>query len=153
VMPLATDATLGAFADLLAAIMPFDLVIDETTAEGQPARVSRSSVCGSWGAIAGTLRYFADRWGVPRAAIEGTQIPMDRIRKYATRTVGDIVYAPGKRALPFAREVNVEYFGFTLERELEPLDASPPPDVAARLKREYTARRPRQSHKRRKRRR
>ncbi len=150
-MPLATDATLRAFADLLAAIMPFDLVIDEATAEGGQARVSRSSVCGSWGAIAGTLRYFADRWGVPRAAIEGTQIPMDLIRKYATRTVGDIVYAPGRRGVPYAREVIVEYFGFTLERELEPLDAPPPQDVAVRLKREYTARRPRLARTRRKR--
>ncbi len=152
-MPTATDATLRAFADLVAAIMPFDLVIDEATADGHPARVSRSSVCGSWGAVAGNLRYFADRWGTPRAAIEGTQIPMDLIRKDATRTVGNIVYAPGRRAVPFAREVNVGYFGFTLERELEPLDAAPAPDVATRLKREYTARRPRQTHKRRKRRR
>ena len=61
--------------------MPFDLVIDEETADGREARVSRSSVCGSWGAIAGSLRYFADRFGVPRAAIEGTQIPERAIRR------------------------------------------------------------------------
>ena len=41
--------------------MPFDLVIDEETAWGEEARVSKTSVCGSWGAIAGELRYFADR--------------------------------------------------------------------------------------------
>jgi ATP-dependent helicase HrpA len=29
---------------------------------------------GSWGAVAGTLRFFADRFGVPRAGIEGTQL-------------------------------------------------------------------------------
>ena len=56
-------------------VMPFDLVIDEETADGHEARVSKTSVCGSWGAIAGTLRYFADRFGVPRAGIEGTQLP------------------------------------------------------------------------------
>jgi hypothetical protein len=36
--------------------MPFDLVIDERTAEGQEARVSKTSVAGSWGAVAGNLR-------------------------------------------------------------------------------------------------
>ena len=51
------------FADLLARVMPFDLVIDEHTADGQEARVSKTSVAGSWGAVAGTLRYFADRFG------------------------------------------------------------------------------------------
>jgi hypothetical protein len=59
--------------------MPFDLVIDEETAEGQK-RVSRRPVCGSWGAVAGTLRDFADRFGVPRASIEGTQLPMSLVR-------------------------------------------------------------------------
>src|SRR5207247_6303413 len=77
--------SLELFADLLAKIMPFDLVIDEQTADGREARVSRSFVCGSWGAIAGTLRYFADRFGVPRASIEGTQIPERAIRRYARR--------------------------------------------------------------------
>lgn len=140
-MSQATDATLRAFAELVAQVMPFDLVIDEETADGQPARVSRSSVCGSWGAVAGSLRYFADRWGVPRASIEGTQIPLDLIRKYAKRTIGDVVYAPGRRAIPFAREVRLEYFGFELERELEPIEDLPTPEVAARLKREYSNRR------------
>jgi ATP-dependent helicase HrpA len=59
-------------------------VIDEETANGDEARVSKTSVCGSWGPVAGTLRYFADRFGVPRAAIEGTQVPRDLIRAYAT---------------------------------------------------------------------
>src|SRR5687767_11337647 len=84
-MPLAGDATLRSIQELLARIMPFDLVIDEMTADGKEARVSKTSVAGSWGAIAGDLRYFADRFGVPRAAIEGTQIPLALIRKYATR--------------------------------------------------------------------
>ena len=46
--------------------MPFDLVIDEHTADGQEARVSKTSVAGSWGAVAGSLRFFADRFGVAR---------------------------------------------------------------------------------------
>jgi hypothetical protein len=73
------------FTQLLAQYMPFDLVIDEHTADGTEARVSKTSVAGSWGAIAGNLRYFADRSGIPRAAIEGTQIPMELIRRYAPR--------------------------------------------------------------------
>ena len=57
--------------------MPFTLVIDEQTASGDEARVSKTSVCGSWGPIAGELRYFADKFGNPRASIEGTQVPYD----------------------------------------------------------------------------
>jgi hypothetical protein len=96
-------------------------VIDEETADGQSARVSRSSVAGSWGAIAGTIRYFADRFGVPRAAIEGTQIPMDVIRRYAHRLDPEVVY---DRVLKVRRRL--EYFGFELERESEPMDVFPP---------------------------
>ena len=57
------------FAELVARIMPFDLVIDEQTASGQEARVSKRSFAGSWGAIAGNLRWFADRYGTARAGI------------------------------------------------------------------------------------
>lgn len=136
----ADDAVRRSIAALLAEFMPFDLVIDEETVDGEPARVSRSSVCGSWGAIAGTLRYFADRWGVPRAAIEGTQIPMDLIRRYATRSAGELVYEPRRRAIPFVVRRRVEYFGFELEPELEDASVSPPPEEAARLKQAYAAR-------------
>ena len=51
------------FQALLAQYMPFELVIDEETAGGEEARVSKTSVAGSWGAIAGELRYFADKIG------------------------------------------------------------------------------------------
>jgi ATP-dependent helicase HrpA len=139
-MPQATDEIRRAFAELVAQYMPLDLVIDEETAGGEPARVSRSSVCGSWGAIAGTLRYFADRWGVPRAAIEGTQIPMDLIRKYATRGAPALVFDPKRRGIPFATERRMEYYGFELETERESVDVAPAPDEAARLKREYAGR-------------
>jgi uncharacterized membrane protein YgcG len=139
-MPRASDEIRRAFADLVAEYMPLDLVIDEETADGEPARVSRSSVCGSWGAVAGKLRYFADRMGVPRAAIEGTQIPMDLIRKYATRHAGELVFDPKRRGIPFATERRVEYYGFELESERDAMDVAPPADVAARLKREYAVR-------------
>ena len=73
-LPYASKEIRKRWAELVARIMPFDLVIDEHTADGQEARVSKTSVAGSWGAVAGTLRFFADRFGVPRAAIEGTTL-------------------------------------------------------------------------------
>ena len=66
-LPYASKDLRREWADLLARFMPFDLVIDEHTADGQEARVSKTSVAGSWGAVAGNLRFFADRFGVPRA--------------------------------------------------------------------------------------
>ena len=63
-LPMVNVAMRRNFCDLLARVMPFDLVIDEETDDGQEARVSKTSVCGSWGPITGTLRYFADRFGV-----------------------------------------------------------------------------------------
>jgi ATP-dependent helicase HrpA len=125
-LPYAREETRRRFADLLAQYMPFDLVIDEQTPDGQEARVSRTSVCGSWGAIAGELRYFADRFGIPRAAIEGTQIPMELIHRYATRGAGDVVYDPRRKHSPLALRRRLEYHGFELDREFEPLDDFPP---------------------------
>ncbi|MEO8227979.1 MAG: DEAD/DEAH box helicase, partial [Gemmatimonadota bacterium] len=54
-MPYASKEIRARFAELVARYMPFDLVIDEHTAEGQEARISKTSVAGSWGAVAGTL--------------------------------------------------------------------------------------------------
>lgn len=125
-MPRVSSAVERRFADLVARIMPFDLVIDEETADGQEARVSKTSVCGSWGAVAGTVRYFADRFGVPRASIEGTQLPMSLVRKYATRGSPELVYdRHGSRDALLLRR-RVTYFGFELEREDEVIDEFPP---------------------------
>ena len=125
-MPFPGDDVRRKFADLLARYMPFDLVIDEETAEGQQARVSKTSVCGSWGAIAGEIRYFADRFGIPRASIEGTQIPADLIRRYATRHEAELVYDPDRKKSPLLLRRRVEYYGFVLESEVEPLRDIPP---------------------------
>jgi hypothetical protein len=122
----AREETRRQFADLLAQYMPFDLVIDEETADGQEVRVSKTSVCGSWGPIAGELRYFADRFGVPRAAIEGTQIPIELLHRYATRGSGDVVYDPRRKQSPIALRRRLEYHGFELDREFEPIDDFPP---------------------------
>ena len=128
-LPYGDRNTLDLFADLLAKIMAFSLVIDEQTADGQEARVSRSSVCGSWGAIAGTLRYFADRFGVPRASIEGTQIPERAIRRYARRGPPEVVFERHRRREGLMGVRTVMYFGFTLDRDVEPLHSPFPPEL------------------------
>ena len=125
-MPMAHEGTRRSFAELLAEYMPFDLVIDEQTAWGEEARVSKTSVCGSWGAIAGELRYFADKFGRPRASIEGTQLPMDVIRRFATSDAAELVYDGERRKAPLVLRRRVEYFGFELEREVEAIEAFPP---------------------------
>ena len=124
-MPMAHEGTRRLFADLLAEYMPFDLVIDEQTAWGEEARVSKTSVCGSWGAIAGELRYFADKFGNPRAGIEGTQLPMDLLRKYATGDEAAMVYDGERRKAPLVLRRRLEYFGFELEREVEAVEEFP----------------------------
>jgi ATP-dependent RNA helicase HrpA len=122
----ARDHIYRKFTELLAQYMPFDLVIDETTADGMEARVSKTSVCGSWGPIAGSLRYFADRSGIPRAAIEGTQIPIELIRRYATRSKPELIYDPRRKHGPLMLKRKLEYFGFELESELETVDEFSP---------------------------
>ena len=125
-MPIANDGTLRRFADLLARYMPLDLVIDEETADGNEARVSKTSVCGSWGPIAGELRYFADRSGTPRAGIEGTQIPSHLVRRYATRGASEIKYDPRRKGGVLIIEHKLEYFGFELERDQEVIEEFTP---------------------------
>lgn len=118
----ARDHIYRKFTQLLAQYMPFDLVIDEHTADGTEARVSKTSVAGSWGSIAGDLRYFADRSGIPRAAIEGTQIPMDLIRRYAARGKAVLVYDPRRKHGPLMLKRTLDYFGFELESEVETVE-------------------------------
>jgi hypothetical protein len=120
-MPWASERVLRRFQELLAELLPFDLVIDEETAWGEKRRVSKSSVCGSWGAVAGTLRFFADRFGVPRASIEGTRLPPDVVRAHAVRAEPELVYDARRRALVLSRRL--EFFGFELERETEVLQS------------------------------
>jgi len=129
-LPYADQKALEIFADLLAKIMPFDLVIDEETSDGREARVSRSSVCGSWGAVAGTLRYFADRFGVPRASIEGTQVPERAIRRYARSGPPTVVFERQRRREGLMAVRTAVYGGFTLDREVEPLPSPFPAELA-----------------------
>jgi hypothetical protein len=124
-LPMANEGLRRAFCDLLARVMPFDLVIDEETADGQEARVSKTSVCGSWGAIAGQLRYFADRFGVPRASIEGTQLPVALVRRYATSTGGVLQLDLARSRDTLVLSQRVTYHGFELERDEEAIEDFP----------------------------
>jgi ATP-dependent helicase HrpA len=125
-MSTAGARELRKFQELLARYMPFTLVIDEETASGDQARVSKTSVCGSWGPITGVLRYFADKFGNARASIEGTQVPPDLIRKYAQVGDATLSYDPQRKHAALSLRRKVTYFGFELERELEAIDEFPP---------------------------
>ena len=120
-MPFASPRVYHRFCELVARHMPFELVIDERTAWGESARVSKSSVCGNLGAVAGSLRYFADRSGASQAGIEGTQLPQHLLRRNARRHAAHPVYDARYRSLVLERRL--EYFGFELEREEELLRA------------------------------
>jgi hypothetical protein len=128
-LPYASKEVRRRWGDLVARIMPFDLVIDEQTADGHPARVSKSSVAGSWGAVAGTLRYFADRFGIPRAGIEGTTLSYDLVRSHA-RWGPPVVQLAGhgrRQGLAVARRL--AYSGFELETDVELLGGTIPLDL------------------------
>ena len=117
------------WGDLLASIMPFDLVIDERTADGQDARVSKSSVAGSWGAVVGNLRYFADRFGIARAGIEGTTLPYEVIRRHASWGPASVSVGGPRRHQGLVVARRLSYFGFDLDSETELLDGDIPPTL------------------------
>lgn len=114
------------WCELLARVMPFDLVLDERTADGQEARVSKTSVAGSWGAVAGSLRYFADRSGGTRAAIEGTTLSYDRIRAHAQWDRPRVVVAGPRKHQHLALTHKLTYFGFDLEDGVEEIRGQVP---------------------------
>ena len=124
-MTNAGDTELRRLQELLAEYMPFELVIDEETSNGDEARVSKTSVCGSWGAIAGEIRYFADKLGIARASIEGTQVPMDLIRRHAHAGEPELVFEAERKRAPLILRRRVEYFGFDLGSEIEAIDSFP----------------------------
>ncbi|HMV31927.1 MAG TPA: DEAD/DEAH box helicase, partial [Gemmatimonadales bacterium] len=127
-LPYAGRELRDLWLELVARIMPFDLVLDEHTADGQEARVSRNSVAGSWGAVAGSLRFFADRFGVPRAAIEGTTLSYDLIRRFARRSRAEIEVGGPRKHQGLVVRQRLEYFGFELDALVEPLEDPVPPE-------------------------
>jgi hypothetical protein len=133
-LPVARGGAVRGFRDLLARVMPFDLVIEQATARGEPVRVSRGSVCGPNAAVAGQIRYFADRFGTPRGAIEGTEVPFDLIRRYAVRSAPEVTFRDGPRHSGLVVERATSYFGFELERSREALTGEFPLELASRAR-------------------
>jgi len=128
-LPYAGRELREGWLELLARIMPFDLVLDERTADGQEARVSRTSMAGDWGAVAGNLRFFADRFGVPRAGIEGTTLSYDLIRRYARRGPAEIEISGPRKHPQLVLRRRLWYFGFELDALVEPLEGDVPADL------------------------
>ena len=75
--------------------------------------------------MAGSLRYFADRFGVPRAGIEGTQLSIELIKQYAQRHPPELALEPDRKQSPVLLRRRLTYFGFELARESEGLDEFP----------------------------
>jgi hypothetical protein len=91
--------------------------------------VSKTSVAGSWGAIAGNIRYFADRFGVPRASVEGTTLSYDLVRLHATLGPPAIVLTGPRKHQQLAVSRRLAYFGFELETDIEPLTGRIPAEL------------------------
>jgi ATP-dependent RNA helicase HrpA len=79
--------------------------------------------------VAGSVRFFADRFGVPRAAIEGTTLSYDLVRKYATLGPPRVIVGGPRKHQGLIVERRRTYFGFELETEIEPLHGEIPPEL------------------------
>ena len=128
-LPVAGRAVLRQFQDLLAQVMPFDLTIEGETARGDRVRLSDSSMCERFGAIAGVIRYFADRFGVPRGAIEGTNIPLELVKRHAVRGNPEVEFREFRRGEGLAKVQTVEFHGFVLDRQRQPLHGPVEPEL------------------------
>lgn len=124
-LPALNHETGRCWRELVAEVMPFDLMIDGESHWGEPVRVSRTSVCGSWGAVAGPISYVADRTGRTRAFIEGTQLPRELVWKHARAGVRRISYHSGSRREPLRLRTTRDFHGFELDSREEPIDGFP----------------------------
>jgi len=130
-LPEARGGAVRGFRDLVARVMPFDLVIDQETARSESVRISRGSVCAPGAPVAGQIRYFADRFGTPRGAIEGTEIPFDLIKRFAVRGEPLVRFRESQRHTGLVVERVTAYFGFELDRSREPLTGDFPAALAS----------------------
>jgi hypothetical protein len=124
-LPRLNDNLIRDWQRLVARVMPFSLVVDEETSWGEEVSVSKNSVCGSWGAVAGELRYFSDRFGRARGSIEGTQLPYDLLWEFAEEGEPEFVYDLAHRRAPLRLKRTRVYHGFELDSDEEGIDAFP----------------------------
>jgi hypothetical protein len=115
----------GDWQRLVARVMPFSLVIDEETSWGEEVRVSKTSVCSGYGAVAGDLMYFADKSGRARGAISGTQLEVDLLWEFAQPGEATVVYDARHKRQPLRLIRSREYHGFELDRDDKPIDRFP----------------------------
>jgi len=118
-----------AWGELVARIMPFELVIDERSAEGQEVRVGKNSFASSWGAVAGNIRWFADRFGVARASIEGTTLSHDQVRRHSKWERPKVIVAGPRKHQELAVTRKRVYFGFFLEDGIETIKGAIPQEL------------------------
>ena len=83
------------------------------------------------GAVAGTIRFFADRFGVPRASIEGTTISYELVRRYAQAGPPEVILTGSRKSAQLAIARRLSYFGFGLETDIEPFHGRFPDALAA----------------------
>jgi hypothetical protein len=126
VLPRVTRELRERFVALVAEIQPFTLVLDERTVDGHDARVSKTSVAGNWGAVAGSLRWFADRFGTARASIEGTTIPLEMVQRFAAHGPPMVVLAGHGTRQGLAVARRLQYAGFDLETTMERIPGEVP---------------------------
>ncbi len=127
-LPRVTKEVRESFIDLVARVQPFALMIEELDANGEEVRIARSSLAGAWGAVAGTIRYFADRQGIARASIEGTTIPHALVQQYARWDPPELVLRGHRQHQGFASATMLRYGDFALEQRATRLTGPLPPE-------------------------
>jgi ATP-dependent helicase HrpA len=106
-------------------VLPFSLVIDEETSWGEEVHVSKTSVAGNWGAVAGEIVYFADKSGRARGSISGTQLPYELIWEHAEPGPPELRYDAAHRRTPLRLIRTRTFHGFELDRDDQPIDRFP----------------------------
>ncbi|HEX8391379.1 MAG TPA: hypothetical protein VF665_03390 [Longimicrobium sp.] len=124
-MPKLNASLIRDWQSLVARLMPFSLVIDEETAWGEEVSVSKTSVAGAYGAVAGEIVYFADKMGRARGSISGTQLPHELIWEFAAPGDAQVVYDNAHRRAPLRLRRERAFHGFVLENQDEAIDRFP----------------------------
>src|SRR5207244_11990752 len=97
---------------------------------GRGGPVGRGLLWRAPGGVGGAARLLARRFGGPRASIEGTHVPARAIRRYSRRGAPTVAFERQRRREGLIVVRTVEYSGFLLERDAEPLPNPFPQELA-----------------------
>jgi hypothetical protein len=86
-------------------------------------------VGGLHGGVAGHLRFFADRFGTARAAIEGTTLSYDLIREHAQWGPPRLSVGGPRKHQRITVSRTLTYFGFELEADTEAMEGRVPAEL------------------------